>query len=145
MIDPHMAEISHVELIVGAEAVCVDDAVRLNFAGNYWNQRIGLRVLYWQDEDAPATLQKTEHSDFSRCAATALSLPYAPEIAFIDFDLAGQFRRFLAEPFRDDDSHSVVELRCGDLVHADEQTRCSGRRPGNDVLQQLIRLNMREF
>ncbi|MEL7019598.1 MAG: hypothetical protein AAGL18_12815, partial [Pseudomonadota bacterium] len=64
------------------------------------------------------------------------------EIAFIDFDLAGHFRRFLGEPFCDDDAQPVVELGRGDFVRADEQTRCSSWRPGNKVFQQLIRLNM---
>lgn len=145
VIDPHMMEIGDVELIIGAKAVGVDDAVRLHFTGNNRDQRVRLRVLHRQDEDASATLEKSEYGNLSRCAATALSLPYPTEIAFIDLDLAGQFRRFLGEPLRDDNAQPMVELRRGDLVYADQKARRPGRRPGDEVLQQLIRLNMREF
>ena len=145
MIDPHMVEVSDIELVISAEAVGVDNAVRLHFTGNYRNQRVRLRILHRQDEDASATLQKTEHRDLARCAAATLSLPYAAEITFVDFDLAGQFRRFLGQSLRNDHTQTVVELRRGDLVYTDEQTRCSGRSPGNEVFKQPIRLNMREF
>lgn len=62
----------------------------------------------------------------------ALTLPYTAEIAFVDFDLAGQFGRFLGAPFRDHHAHAMIEIRRCDLVDADEQagvpaTKCSGK------------------
>ena len=145
VIDPHMVEIGDVELVIGSEAVSIDHAVRLHFTGNNGDQRVGSRIPHRQDKDTTAALQKTEHRDLARCAPTALSLPYSAEIAFIDFDLSGQFRRFLGQPLRDDHTQTMIKLRRGYLVHADEQTRRPGRGPGNEVFQQLVRLNMREF
>lgn len=44
MIDPHMVEIGDVELVIGAEAVGVDHAVRLHLTGNNRDQRVGSRI-----------------------------------------------------------------------------------------------------
>lgn len=89
--------------------------------------------------------QKTDHLYLASGAASAISLPYAAEIAFVDFDLASQFRRFHGQSFREDDAQSMVELGLGDLVHADQKASRSSWRPGNEVFQQLFRLYMREF
>lgn len=50
--------IGNVELVIGAEAIGVDDAVRVAFAGDYRDQRVGLGVFHPQHEDMAAALQQ---------------------------------------------------------------------------------------
>mgnify|MGYP003115850273 CR=1 FL=1 len=144
VIDPHVVEIGDVELVIGAEAVGVDDAVRLDFTGDYRDQRIGLGVFHRQDEDMAAAFQQPEHRDLACRAAAALSLAHPAEIAFVDFDLASQFARFSRQIFGDDGAQPVIKGRRSVLVHPDQSSRRSSRRPRHKVFYQPVGLIMCE-
>lgn len=144
VIDPHVVEIGYVELVISAEAVGIDNAVRLDFTGDYRDQRVGLRVFHRQDEDMAAALEQPEHGDLASCAATALPLAHPAEIAFVDFDLAGQVASFSRQILGDDDPQPMIEGRRSILVHPDQSGRRSSRRPRYKVFNQPVALIMCE-
>ncbi len=111
MIDPHVVEVGDVERVIGAIAVGVDDAVGLDFTGDYGDQRIGLGVFHGDREHMTAALQEAEDGDFSRRAASAFALPHAAEITLIDLDFASQFGGFFDEFVSDDNAQAMIKIR----------------------------------
>src|SRR6516225_1166893 len=102
MVDAHMAELGHVEHVVGLEIVAVDHSIGLYARPDDREDRF--RSCVWDDHrmDLAASFEQSEDGDLAGSAATPFALAAAAEITFIDLHLAAkQLGRLLIQALND--------------------------------------------
>ena len=87
VIDASVPKLRDIKDIVGGEAVCVDDRIGLDGPAHDRHEGSACCIGNDQRVDLAAPLQQTEDGYLAACAATALALASASEIALIHLDL----------------------------------------------------------
>ena len=138
VIDAMVTELRHIENVVAAQPVGVDDAVGFDGPPDDRKQRIFLDV--WNDKRVNLALpfQQPKHRHLARRAASALAFAGASEIALIDFDLTGQKRRLLGNLGGDDLSQLMEEQRRGVAMDPRQFRRRTRRRAGHKLADQFF-------
>ena len=102
MVDPHVAELGHVEHVVGLETVAIDHGIGLYARPD--DREEGFRSNVWDDHrmDLAAPLEQSEDRNLTASAAPPFALAAAAEITLIDLHLAAkQLGRFLIQTLSD--------------------------------------------
>jgi len=86
MVDALMVEAAHVKRIVGTVRIGVNDAVRLDFAGNDGHQRLGSGVVDHDGVDPSLTFEDAKDSHFSCRPPASLAFTFSTKITFIHLD-----------------------------------------------------------
>ena len=121
VIDAPVPKLRDIKDIVGGEAVCVDDRVGLDGPTHDRHEGSTCRIGNDQRVDLAAPLQQAEDGYLAACAATALALASASEIALIHLDLTSEpLRGLCAQAGGNDLAQLVVEKRRRMAVHADK-------------------------
>jgi len=112
MTDAFMLEAAHVKGVVGTVGIGVNDAVRLDFAGNNGHQRLGSGVVDHRCVDLSLAFDDAKDSYFTRCPTTSFAFAFAPKIAFIQFDATFKnFAAFLLQMMGNHLSNFLAEKR----------------------------------
>jgi len=80
--------------VVALERVGVIDRALSRFLPDNRHEVIRRNSLHHSRVHPPITLQKPEYNAFASCASSALSLPPAPEIRLVHFNVTRKFRPF---------------------------------------------------
>lgn len=121
VINAPVPKLRDIKDIVGGEAVCVDDRVGLDGPAHDRHEGSTCGIGTDQRVDLAAPLQQAEDGYLAACAATALALASASEIALIHLDLTSEpLRGLCAKAGGNDLAQLVVEERRRMAVHADE-------------------------
>ena len=88
MVDAVMDKTAHVQLIIAAQAIRVNNAVRHDFLFDNRHQSIGLGIIYDNGIDPSVAFQNTKDNHFSCRAATMSAFTLSAEIAFVQLDRA---------------------------------------------------------
>ena len=103
MVDAHVAELGHVEHVVGLETVAIDHGIGLYARPDDREERFRSNV--WDDHrmDLAAPLEQSEDGNLAASAAPPFALAPPPaEITLIDLHLAAkQLGRFLIQALSD--------------------------------------------
>ena len=102
MVDAHVAELGHVEHVVGLETVAIDHGIGLNARPDDREERCRSNV--WDDHrmHLAAPLEQSEDGNLAGSAAPPFALSVPAEIALIDLHLAAkQLGRFLIQALSD--------------------------------------------
>ena len=86
MVDTVMDETAHVQLVVAAQAIRVNNAVRHDFLFDNRHQSIGLGIIYDNGIDPSVAFQDAEDNHFSCRTATTPAFTPSAEIAFVQLD-----------------------------------------------------------
>ena len=88
MVDAVMDETAHVQLVVAAQTIRVNNAVRHDFLFDNRHQSIRLDTIYDNGIDPSVAFQNAEDNHFSCRTATTAAFPPSTEMAFVQFDRA---------------------------------------------------------
>ena len=102
MVDAHVAELGHVEHVVGLETVAIDHGIGLYARPDDREERFRSNV--WDDHrmDLAAPLEQSEDGNLAASAAPPFALAPPAEITLIDLHLAAkQLGRFLIQALSD--------------------------------------------
>ena len=88
MVDAVVDETAHVQLVIAAQAIRVNNAVRHDFLFDNRHQSIRLGIIYDHGIDPSVTFQNAEDNHFSCRNATTFTFPPSAEIAFVQFNRA---------------------------------------------------------
>ena len=86
MVDAVMDKTVHVRLVVAAQTIRINNAVRHDFLFDNRHQSIGLGIIHHNGIDPSVTFQNAEDNHFSCRAATVSAFTPSAEIAFVQFD-----------------------------------------------------------
>ena len=89
MVDAVMDKTAHIQFVITAQAVCINNTVRHDFLYNNRHQSIGLGIIYGNSLDPSVAFQNAEDNNFSCRTATTSALATSAEIAFVQFDRTG--------------------------------------------------------
>jgi len=135
VVDANMVKIRDIQGIVAREPVGVDDAVRENHPYHDRKQGVGAGIGNHHRKNPTSTLQQPENWNLSCRTASTFSFPGASEIALVNFHFASE-RGCLFHFIGNDFSQTSEESSCGVAMHANDLRSCTGRRPGNKVLNE---------
>ena len=88
MVDAVVDETAHVQLIIAAQAIRVNNAVRHDFLFDNRHQSIGLGIIHHNGIDPSVAFQNAEDNHFSCRTATTSAFTPSAEIAFVQLDRA---------------------------------------------------------
>ena len=88
MVDAVMDETGHVQLVIAAQAIRVNNAVRHDFLFDNRHQSIRLGIIYDNGIDPSVAFQNAKDNHFSCRAATMSAFTLSAEIAFVQLDRA---------------------------------------------------------
>lgn len=111
MIDPKMVEVGDVEHIIATIAIGVDNAVWLDFTGDYGDERVGFCVTDSDGEHFAAALEQAEDRHLACRPSAAFAFSDAAEIAFIDLNLARQFACLFEQFIVNNLAQTMIEIR----------------------------------
>ena len=86
MVDAIMDETAHVQLVVAAQAIRVNNTVRHDFLFDNRHQSIRLGIIHHNGIDTSVAFQNAKDNHFSCRAATASAFTPSAEIAFVQLD-----------------------------------------------------------
>lgn len=135
VVDAVVLEVGHVEHVVGAQRVRVDDRVGHDLHVDDGLQRRSLHVRDDLGIDLATAFEQAKHRNLAAGTASALALARPAEVALVDLDLAEEGRCVFTLP-GDDLAQPMEVQRCCALVHADQRGRRSGRGAGHKMLYQ---------
>ena len=137
VIDPTMAEASHIQSVVRTPRVRVYNAVKPYFPPYHGHQRARAGIQHDPRIHLPAALQNTEHNHLAACPPTTLALARAAKITLVQLHLAAKLlapmvlfeRDALAQPAEESGRRIAMDSR---------QIRGRSRRGArNEVFHQL--------
>ena len=88
MVDAVMDKTAYVQLVIAAQAIRVNNAVRHDFLFDNRHQSIRLDIIYDNGIDPSVAFQNTKDNHFSCRAATTSAFTPSAEIAFVQLDRA---------------------------------------------------------
>ena len=89
MVDTVMDKTAHVQLVVAAQAIRVNNTIRHNFLFDHRHQSIGLGIIHHHNGiDPSVAFQNAEDNHFSCRTATTSAFTPSAEIAFVQLDRA---------------------------------------------------------
>ena len=88
MVDAVMDKTAHVQLVVAAQTIRVNNAVRHDFLFDNSHQSIGLGIIYDNGIDPSVAFQNAKDNHFSCRAATTPAFTPSAKIAFVQLDRA---------------------------------------------------------
>ena len=88
MVDAVMNKTAYVQLVVAAQAIRVNNAVRHDFLFDNRHQSIRLGIIYDNGIDPSVAFQNAEDNHFSCRTATTSAFTPSAEIAFVQLDRA---------------------------------------------------------
>ena len=88
MVDAVMDETAHVQLVVVAQTIGINNTVRHNFLSDNRHRSIGLGIIYCNGIDLSVAFQNAEDYNFPYHTATETALAVSAEIAFVQLDRA---------------------------------------------------------
>lgn len=135
MIDANMMKIRNIQGIVARKPISVDDAVRENHPFHDRKQGISAGIGNHHRKDPTSTLQQPENWNLSCATTSTFAFPGAPEIALVNFHFASE-RGCLFHFIGYDFPQTSKERRCGVAMHVNDLRCCTGRCPGNKVLNE---------
>ena len=86
MVDTVMDKTAYVQLVVAAQTIGINNAVRHDFLFDNRHQSIGLGIVYSNSLDPSVAFQNAEDNNFPCHTVTALAV--SPEITFVQLDRA---------------------------------------------------------
>ena len=86
VVDAVMDKTAYVRLVIGAQAIRVNNTVRHDFLFDNRHQSIGLGIIYDYGIDPSVAFQNAEDNHFSCRAATTSAFTPSAEIAFVQLD-----------------------------------------------------------
>lgn len=90
MVDAVMDKTAYVQLVIAAQAIHVNNAVRHDFLFNNSHQSIRLGIIYDNGIDPSVAFQDAKGNHFSRRTATTSAFAPSAEIAFVQLDGASK-------------------------------------------------------
>ena len=88
MVDAVMDETAHVQLVIAAQTIGINNTVRHDFLFDNSHQSIGLGIIYDNGIDPSVAFQNAEDNHFSCRTATTSAFTPSAEIAFVQLDRA---------------------------------------------------------
>ena len=88
MVDAVMDETAHVQLVVAAQAIGINNTVRHDFLFDNRHQSIRLGIIYDNGIDPSVAFQNAEDNHLSCRTATTAAFPPSAETAFVQLDRA---------------------------------------------------------
>ena len=88
MVDAVMDETAHVQLVVAAQAIGINNTVRHDFLFDNSHQSIGLGIIHDNGINPSVAFQNEEDNHFSCRTATTSAFTPSTEIAFVQFNRA---------------------------------------------------------
>ena len=88
MVDAVMDKTAHVQLVVAAQTIGINNTVRHDFLFDNRHQSIGLGIIYDNGIDPSVAFQNAENNHFPYHTATETALAVSAEIAFVQLDRA---------------------------------------------------------
>ena len=88
MVDAVMDETAHVQLVVAAQTIGINNTVRHDFLSDNRHRSIGLGIIYCNGIDPSVAFQNAEDYNFPYHTATETALAVSAEITFIQLDKA---------------------------------------------------------
>ena len=86
MVDAVMDKTVHVRLVVAAQTIRINNAVRHDFLFDNRHQSIGLGIIHHNGIDPSVAFQNAEGNHFSCRTATTSTFTQSAEIAFVQLD-----------------------------------------------------------
>ena len=86
MVDAVMDKTAHVQLVVAAQTIGINYAVRHDFLFDNRHQSIRLGIIHYNDIDPSVAFQNAEDNHFSCRTATTSAFTPSAEIAFVQLD-----------------------------------------------------------
>ena len=86
MVDAVMDKTAHVQLVVAAQTIGINNTVRHDFLFDNRHQSIGLGIIYDNGIDPSVAFQDAEDNHFSCRTATTPAFTPSDEIAFVQLD-----------------------------------------------------------
>lgn len=139
MIDPVMLETRHIQDVVAAKRVGVDDRVQFHVVLHDRQQRQCLGVRNHRGVDLAATLEDTEHRHLARSATASAALAHPAQVTLVQLDDTAN-RIVIFDAGSDDLAQPVVEQNDRVPVYADQFRGGASRRSCYKVLTQSLRL-----
>ena len=124
--DAVMDKTTHVQLVVAAQTIGINNTVRHDFLFDNRHQSIGLGIIYDNGIDPSVAFQDVKDNHFScRTATTSAFMPSA-EIAFVQLDralknLIGNQGQMMADDHTDFTVEKIAELGCMRKISAAER------------------------
>ena len=88
MVDTVMDKTAYIQLVIAAQAIRVNNAVRHDFLFDNRHQSIGLGIIYNNGIDPSVAFQNAKDNHFSCRAATTSAFTPSAEIAFVQLNKA---------------------------------------------------------
>ena len=88
MVDAVMDETAHVQLVIAAQTIGINNTVRHDFLFDNSHQSIGLGIIYDNGIDPSVAFQNAKDNHFSCRTATTSAFTPSAEIAFVQLDRA---------------------------------------------------------
>ena len=111
MIHPIVLERRHIQYVVPTPAICIDNAIRLDFFLNDGHERLALCIWNNLCVDLAATFKDSKERDFTGSSPSPFTFSDAAKITFIQFYFFGHSRCLLrrqANHF----AQAVVQIGC---------------------------------
>ena len=137
MINANMSELRDIQNVVGAEAVGIDDAVRLNAVSYNSQQCLRLSILNHDCVNPATALEETKDRHLSGGPSPSFALSNAAKIALINLNLPSKERGLGSHLLGDHFSKFMKIERCRMPVHIDQFGRRSSRCARYKLLNQL--------
>jgi hypothetical protein len=135
VIDSHVAEIAHVESIVGLERIGIDDTVGLDLL--LYDRQESSCSGVWNDGrlDLPAPLEQAEDRNLACGSSTSLALATASEVALVRLDFSTELVAGKLAGDQLSQSHEEADRSVGlDASHFRSGPSCRAR---NEELDEL--------
>ena len=88
MVDAVMDETAHVQLVIAAQTIGINNTVRHDFLFDNRHQSIGLGIIHHNGIDPSVAFQNAKDNHFSCRTATTSAFTPSAEIAFVQLDRA---------------------------------------------------------
>ena len=88
MVDAVMGKTTHVQLVVAAQTIGINNTVRHDFLFDNRHQSIGLGIIHHNGIDPSVAFQNAEGNHFSCRTATTSTFTQSAELAFVQLDRA---------------------------------------------------------
>ena len=142
MVDSHVAEVAHVEGIVGLERIGIDDTVGLHLLLDNRENRRRAGVGDDGGVDLPAPLEQAEDRDLASGSTTTLALAPASKVALVGLDFPAELVAGKLAGDQLSQSHEEADRSVGlDASHFRSGPSCRAR---NEELDELASLPRRQ-
>lgn len=111
MIDPKVVEVGNVEHVIATIAISANNAVWLDFTGDYGDERGGFRVTDSDGEHFAAALEQAEDWHLARRPSAALTFSNAAKMALINLHFTRRFARLLEQFIINYFAQTMIEIR----------------------------------